>query len=75
MAAGLWAATGSQSRRRSAGRTMVVALVGGTFMGAYLMWEFFPNQPFLQVRHLHADAFAALIARQIAAVQMASSFS
>ncbi len=54
---------------------MVVALVGGTFMGAYLMWEFFPNQPFLQVRHLHADAFAALIARQIAAVQMASSFS
>ena len=28
---------------------MLLALVGGTCMGAYLMWEFFPGQPFLQV--------------------------
>ena len=28
---------------------MVLALVGGTFLGAYLMWEFFPDQPVLQV--------------------------
>ena len=47
--AGLWAATGSQSRRRSPGGSLLLALVGGTFMGAYLMWEFFPNQALLQV--------------------------
>lgn len=29
---------------------MLLALVGGTSIGAYLMWEFFPGQPFLQVR-------------------------
>ena len=28
----------------------MVALTGGAFMGAYLMWEFFPGQPALQVR-------------------------
>ena len=28
----------------------MVAVIGGAFMGAYLMWEFFPGQPALQVR-------------------------
>ena len=28
----------------------MVAVTGGAFMGAYLMWEFFPGQPALQVR-------------------------
>ena len=54
MAAGLWAATGPQSRRRSAAGSLLLALVGGTFTGAYLMWEFFPNQPLLQVRPVTA---------------------
>ena len=49
MAAGLWAVTGSQSRRRSGAGSLLLALVGGAFTGAYLMWEFFPNQPLLQV--------------------------
>ena len=50
VAAGLWAATGSQSRRRGAASSFMVAVIGGAFMGAYLMWEFFPGQPALQVR-------------------------
>lgn len=54
VAAGLWAATGPQSRRRSAAGSLLLALVGGTFTGAYLMWEFFPNQPLLQVRPVTA---------------------
>ena len=54
VAAGLWAATGPQSRRRSAAGSLLLALVGGTFTGAYLMWEFFPNQPLLQVGPLNA---------------------
>ena len=46
---------------------MLLALVGGTCMGAYLMWEFFPGQPFLQVwapRHSFHGLFHGVSATQ-----------
>lgn len=49
VSAGLWSATGPHSRRRSTAGSLLLGLVGGAFAGAYLMWEFFPNQPLLQV--------------------------
>ncbi len=64
VAAGLWAATGPQSRRRSAAGSLLLALVGGTFTGAYLMWEFFPNQPLLQVGSLAYTACQCCLGKE-----------
>ncbi|CAK0743676.1 hypothetical protein CVIRNUC_001488 [Coccomyxa viridis] len=60
VAAGLWAATGSQSRRRGVASSLMVAVIGGAFMGAYLMWEFFPGQPALQMLVFGATTLVAV---------------
>ena len=54
--AGLSAAAsggGQSAAARSAAGQLALAGISGSCMGAYLMWEFFPGEPQLQVEPLY----------------------